>query len=164
MEREITQIEWQEKFIQNAGFNTVDTSWYNLKGMLLEMRDKYVPKMTDSQWKSDGNFPIGHELQQTIKEKSRLHRKWIKSLGSENEKPERQRYIRVRNKVNREIRQHKREYEGNICNQAKDNPKRFWQHIRSNLKTKSGIHPPLKSPTDKNSIKFEDSDKAGKLH
>ena len=41
MEREITQSEWQEEFIRNAGFNTVDTNWYNLKGMLLEMRDMF---------------------------------------------------------------------------------------------------------------------------
>lgn len=160
MGKEITQSEWQGKFIQNAGFNTVDTNWNNLKGMLLEMRDKYVPKMKDSQWKSNGNFPIGHELQQTIKDKSRLHRKWIKSLNSGGENLERQRYVRIRNKVNKQIRQKKRAYEGTICNESKDNPKRFWQHIRSNLKTKSGIHPLLKSPKDTSSIKFKDIDKA----
>ena len=160
IEWEITRGEWQEQFIQNAGFNSVEDNWNNLKEMLLGMRDKYVPKTKSSQWNSDGNFPISNELHQTIKEKDRLHRKWIKALNGENEDLERQRYVRVRNKVNRDIRQMKREHEGNICNESKENPKRFWQHIRSNLKTKSGIHPLLKSPTDKNSIKYEDADKA----
>ena len=50
--------------------------------------------------------------------------------------------------------------ERRICNQSKTNPKRFWKHIRENLKTKTGISPLLKSPIDEKSLKFDDQDKA----
>ena len=54
----------------------------------------------------------------------------------------------------------KREYEINICRQAKENPKRFWKHTRENLKTKTGVYPLLESANDETSLRIEDHEKA----
>ena len=54
----------------------------------------------------------------------------------------------------------KREYERTIWNQTKENPKRFWKHIRDNMKTKTGVYPLLESATDETSLKTEDKEKA----
>ena len=54
----------------------------------------------------------------------------------------------------------KRDYEQKICTQTKENSKRFWKHIRDNLKTKTGVYPLLESATDETSLRIEDKDKA----
>ena len=58
----------------------------------------------------------------------------------------------------------KREYERTIWNQTKENPKRFWKHIRDNMKTKTGVYPLLESTTDETSLKTEDKEKNNKKY
>ena len=68
----------------------------------------------------------------------------------------------IRNKVKRMIMMlwKKKAHKRRICGQSTNNSKRFWKHIRDNLKTKSGIFPLLESANDKRLIKFSDHDKA----
>ena len=54
----------------------------------------------------------------------------------------------------------KRQKEKNIAQQAKCNPKAFWSHIRSKLKTKSGIAPLIAKDNTK---KYTDLEKANIL-
>ena len=58
------------------------------------------------------------------------------------------------------IRQAKRRFEKEIARSAKSNPKAFWSYVRKQLKTKSGVAPLLENPNDKDSLKFDDIDKA----
>ena len=51
-----------------------------------------------------------------IKDKKRLHRRWIKVIETEDETSKRQSCIRTRNKVNSLLVQTKRQYERSICN------------------------------------------------
>ena len=51
----------------------------------------------------------------------------------------RQAYTKARNKVKSMILKSKREFERNIGIQSKSNPKIFWSHVRSKLKTKTGV-------------------------
>ena len=49
----------------------------------------------------------------------------------------------------------KREFEKNIGLQLKSNPKIFWLHVRSKLKTKTGMAPFLQDEKDETSTKFD---------
>ena len=54
-------------------------------------------------------------------------------------------------------------FEKSIADRSKKNPKAFWAHTRRKLKTKSGVAPLLEDVEDKNSLKFNDQDKANIL-
>ncbi|XP_066935011.1 uncharacterized protein [Clytia hemisphaerica] len=49
----------------------------------------------------------------------------------------------------------RRNYEQNICNKAKSNPKVFWSHVRSKMKSASGVSSLLETPKDKSSLRHE---------
>ena len=162
MKRAIDESNWLEGFIQDTNRLDVNESWVMFKNKLHQLRDQHVPqsKVVEPLWKSKGNVPISQQLRQLIKDKKRLHRRWIKSINNENEETDRQNYIRIRNDVKRLMTRTKRDYERKICTQTKENPKRFWKHIRGNLKTKTGVYPLLESATDETSLRTEDKDKA----
>ena len=113
-----------------------------LRDKLIELRNRYVPYRRGKYGK-EGKFAINKELQQDIKEKRRLHLKWIRSIGTNNKERTRANYVRARNLVNKNVTKTKRNLEKEICSQAKRSPKRFWKHIRNSMKTKSGISPLL---------------------
>ena len=81
-------------------------------------------------------------------------------MRSENVESDRRNYIRIRDTVKGMMTRTKREYEINICRQVKENPIRFWKHIRDNLKTKTGVYPLLDSANDKTSLRIEDKQKS----
>ena len=93
----------------------------------LHLQDHHVPqsKAGETPWKSKGNIPISPQLRQLIKDKKRLHRRWIKSINNENEETDRQNFIRVRKDAKRWMTRTQRDYEQRICTQRKENPKRI---------------------------------------
>ena len=117
---------WLESFIQNANHMDINECWLIFKRKLHHLRDQHVPqdKVGEPPWKSKGKVPINYQLRQLIKDKKHLHRRWIKSINSENEESDRHNYIRIRNTVKRIMTRTKREYKINICRQAKENPKK----------------------------------------
>ena len=56
----------------------------------------------------------------------------------------------------------KREFERNIGIQSKSNPKIFWSHVCSKLRTKTGVAS-FTDEKDKTSTKFDDKEKANIL-
>ena len=59
--------------------------------------------------------------------------------------------------------QARRDYEKNICDKSKKKPKIFWSHVRSKLKSSSGVSPLFENPKDKSSLKHDDHEKANIL-
>ena len=57
------------------------------------------------------------------------------------------------------MRQAKRKFESDVADKAKTNPKAFWCHVNSKLKTKVGVSPLLEEENDKKSMKFSDKEK-----
>ena len=142
----------------------MEDSWSLLRNKILVLRDRYVPRKSKKQfWRKKGKFAIDQQLQQAIKDKRRNHRKWIRSINTNAEIKQRKNYIAARNKVKRGMNQARKRLEKRICNVSKENPKSFWKHVRGSLKTKSAVSPLLRSPTDENSVKFLDEDKANIL-
>ena len=54
-------------------------------------------------------------------------------------------------------------FEKGIGEKCRSDPKLFWGHVCSRLKTKSGVAPLLKDVKDKNSAQFDDVEKANIL-
>ena len=69
-------------------------------------------------------------------------------------------YTKARNQVTNVMLQSKRKYESDIALKSKQYRKVFWSHIRSKLKTKTGVSPLLEDVNDKTSIKFSNEEKA----
>ena len=55
---------------------------------------------------------------------------------------------KTRNKVKAMTRKSRKEFERNIDIQSKSNPKIFWSHVRSKLRTKTGVAPLLQDEKD----------------
>ena len=103
-------------------------------------------------------MPINHVLCYAIPNKSKLLRRWIsakKVLNISDAENVQQAYTKARNKFKAMIRKSKREFERNIGIQPKNNPKIFWSHVRSKLKTKTGVPPLLQDEKDETSTKFD---------
>ena len=145
--------------------NDVNSLWNKFKDVLLSLRNRFVPKrMSKNQlWKEKWKAPISEDLQNKIKEKKRLQRKWFNASDQIIRLNFRRQYIIVRNDVKRMLRQEKKDFERKICNQSKENPKVFWSYIRSNLKTKTGVSPLLEDKDDPTSLRVDDRDKANIL-
>ena len=165
MKRNLEVSSWLPNFIQHSNTLTTEECWMEFRDKMDELRNCYVPSKSKGAefWRSKGKVPINSELRRLIKLKKKLHRKWLKSTGKEDEMTARVKHVEIRNEVNKQMSYTKKCYEQSICNQSIENPKRFWRHVRSSLKTKSGIAPLLSSPKDESSIKFEDKDKANIL-
>ena len=95
--------------------------------------------------------------------RNQTHRRWMSAIGPDNKEEARLIYTRARSKVKTLMRQTKIQFESNIALKSKSDPKVFWSHIRTRLKTKTGVAPLLESITDPTSIKFRDQDKANIL-
>ena len=169
MRNDITGTKWREDFANYVAHLAADGSrvekcWKSLKEKVLALRNQYVPKSTSSSgpsWKQKGSFPIGDQERKAITDKNRRHRAWVaRGSPSENKNQERQQYTRARNKVKNLLRKAKRNFEKGIAKQCKTNPKSFWSYTRSKLRTKSGIAPLLSNPENKDSLVFDDKDKA----
>ena len=139
--------------------------WITLKSQLWEMRNRFVPKRNVStiSWKEIGGFPINKELQEAIRNKRATHRNWMSKKNYEDPEIARLNYTKARNRVTKLMRQSKRKYESDIALKSKEHPKVFWSHIRSRLKTKTGISPLLEVDNDKKSTKFSNEEKANIL-
>ena len=137
-------------------------NWQTFKAKLLELRNQFIPikEINCQSWKDKGATPIKKDLQNEIGNKRLLHRLWLRSKRPEEKARNRANYVASRNRVNRMMTQARRSYEKGICNKSKTKPKIFWSHVRSKLKSASGISSLLETPTDKSSLRHEDHEKA----
>ena len=127
---------------------------------------KYKRKTNKSDapsWKSKYQYPLSSETRDALKVKNKLHRKWISSPKTERNPQNWIDYAKARNKVNTLVRKDKRKFEKRIAKEGKVKPKLFWSHARRKLKTKIGVAPLLTDPEDKNSLVFDDKEKANIL-
>ena len=155
----------EAKFMSSGRGKSCEELWFTLKSQLWEMRNRFVPKRNVStiSWKEIGGFPINKELQEAIRNKRATHRNWMAKKNYGDPEIARLNYTKARNRVTKLMRQSKRKYESDIALKSKEHPKVFWSHIRSRLKTKTGISPLLEDVNDKKSTKFSNEEKANIL-
>ena len=167
MRNSLMEDNWTVEYIQKSYNRSCEELWSILKSKLLELRGRFVPKNTTTtspSWKEiGGGFPIDSRLQSAIREKHASHRRWMSALRRNNADSAHRDYAKARNKVKRMMRQCKRRFESDIAKKSKSNPKVFWSHVRSRLKTKEGVAPLREDPKNKDSVKFTDKEKANIL-
>lgn len=165
MQQHLQNTEWSKEIIGEIRQKSVEDMWKIFKGKMLDLRNRFIPvKEIDCQsWKEKGKIPIDKDLRNEIDQKRQLHRLWLRSTCPVEKARNRTNYITSRNRVNRMMTRARRLYERNICDKSKSKPKIFWSHVRSKLKSASGVASLLESPKDKSSLKHEDHEKANIL-
>ena len=160
MRDHMESTQWSKNFTDTES-RTIEDLWTTFKSKILELRDQYVPKTSNScAWKKKGTLPIPKNVQQQIQKKKVAHRKWIYARRGIDEPKRRKEFKTARNKVSAMIRGIKKNIERKIATSAKTNPKAFWSHIRKTLKTKPGIAPLFNNLDGTGPLKFEDKQKA----
>ena len=158
---------WKTKFLQEAKQLTVEEMWASIKGKIGELKNGYVPKTTvkgKPSWTEKGCFPVSSVSLSALREKKKAHRNWIKAVKEGIADEEKHiNYRKASRKVKTLLRKEKRKFEKGIATNAKKNPKSFWAHSRRKLKTKVGISPLRNNPECKDSLKFDDLEKANIL-
>ena len=115
----------------------IDDIWETIKNEIHASMELYVPKTHRKKknrcsptWLEPGCLKI-------IKRKHRLYKRFLASKAGRDYTN----YIETRNRCKRMIKNAKREYEKEVANGSKTNPKKFWRFVQGKLKTKSGISP-----------------------
>ena len=95
---------WTEKFMIQNQSKSVEELWNSFKSEIHEIRNKFVPKQLSriTSWKTKSSVTIYQVLPYTIRNKSKLHRRWISSknvLNVSHVENVRQAYTNSRNKV-----------------------------------------------------------------
>ena len=162
MKTELESSNWMETFMSEGKNKDPETLWSDLKSKIFQLRSSFVPTRTIKtgvDCVNKGSFPIDKPIQQAIKDKHSLHRRWMKGMKRGNPSL-REAYTKSERKVKRLIRQAKRVFEKGLAERSKKNPKELWKYVRNKLRTKSGVSPLLKDVNDPNSLKFDDKEKA----
>lgn len=153
---------WEETFCTASRDKDIEDLWQLFQTKMIGLRNEFVDTRACGKptWKSKGDIPLDQQLRDTIKEKTRLHRRWIKNKDGADRERHRRAYVTVRNTVKSQVRRAKRDFEKDIVDRSKQCPKIFWSYTRSKLKTKSGVSALLQDSFDKMSVMFGDKEKA----
>ena len=159
---------WKDEYSELAKdkSETAEVLWCSLKSKLIELRNQFVPLEKTSKehsWKENGSIPIDKATRESIRQKNIKRRSWMVARNRNDVDVARLQYTKARDKVKRLLRKAKISFEREIAQQSKTNPKAFWSHTRRKLKTKSVVAPLLSNPKDKDSMKFDDAEKANIL-
>ncbi|HSZ24591.1 MAG TPA: reverse transcriptase family protein [Cytophagaceae bacterium] len=126
-------IDWKEKFKSKD----VEEMWVLLKNEIIDKRDKFVPKVPIAK----RTFPkwMTKKIKKSIKRRNRAWRKY--ETGPQYQKLVN--YRKLRNKVNKEIKAGKRNFEVSLAEKIKLQPKAFYSYVRSKTKSKVKVGPLL---------------------
>ena len=134
MREELKKVNWEAVLQEREA--DVNKQWDYIKERILEAANKYIPKRRIKKDRPNRN-QINSEMRQLIKKKHRLWQRYRESNYNDDEKY--RHYCRVRNKVRKATRYQQRCQEKEIADNAKSNPKKFWQYINQRTKTSTGI-------------------------
>ena len=166
MRNALKDDKWEKEFISSVNGKNVEELWNEIKSKFNELKYKFVPntKPRDSSWKKLGDYPIDKKLQDAVRRKHATHRRWMRNKKVDGTAElSRLEYTKARNLVTKLMRQAKRKIESEVAKKAKSNPKAFWSHVNSKLKTRNGISPLLQDEKDKDSMKYSNVEKANIL-
>ena len=153
MREELEQINWNEELGNRE--KDINTQWNFIKGIIKESMEKHIPKR---KIKIDDKKPkcrLDSKMKDLIKRKHRAWQKYSESTYMDKNKL--MMFRRLRNKVRKVARYWQKCQEKEIANEAKTNPKKFWQYVNRRTKTTSGIAD-LETPN--NTLSSKDKKKA----
>ena len=133
LKTELQKVNWRAIFA-NKNIEQMCSSFTNI---LLEAENKWIPKVrkrvngtTNPQW-------MTNEIKVLINRKKKAYTIYKRSKSDEDFN----RYVAVKRHCEKQIRKSKRNLEISISQQAKTNPKKFYQYIRSKKTIKDKIGP-----------------------
>ncbi|CAG2200123.1 unnamed protein product [Mytilus edulis] len=138
-------------------------------------RGTNTPHTLDLILTNEENMVSNLEYQSPLGKKGKIISQWTtidkikrknilsKKITHNNDTEVRKEYNKIRNQVKCRVNKLKREYEKNLSEKAKENPKAIWSYIKSKTKTKEGIGDLHLDPEDTKSDKTEDNSKKAKL-
>ena len=125
LKEEIGHITWDQEL-------AVNDMWVTIKQSIDNAVSRSTPKTCSSGRKGKGW--MDRDTLETVKGKHKAFRKW-KAKNSENYRH----YIKARNRAKAACRRAQKEQERKVANEAKSNPKAFWNYVKSKTKTRTGI-------------------------
>jgi hypothetical protein len=144
--RRLGECDWDRLFADED----VNKAWQIFLEVMQKLMEDYIPKQRSNlNSKTRREFPLPPEIREKIKEKNRLSRKVFKKDGVTKET--RKEYNRCRNKVQKLVKRARKDFERNLANQSKENPKVVWKYINAKAKTRAEIEELHVSPTDRDS-------------
>ena len=132
--RKTLDIRWAEKLEPHR--DDPDKQWTIFTEVLAKAQEAHIPyKDIGQQCKRRRGPPIDKQTYEAAKKKHRAWQRYMETGSTEKYKE----FTRHRNKVRKMTRKLERDLEKSICQDAKSNPKRFWNFIKGKLKTTSGV-------------------------
>ena len=129
--------------------------YHIIMSKLRQAEEQCIPKKRISQRAIKYLVPLDVKTHAKIKRKNRLWKKFLLTKDVQNY----QEFCRLRNQVRRLTRKAQKQYEKDIINQIKQNPKKFWQYAQAKMTTRMGIPNLIKSEHDKYDLTKSDSEK-----
>ena len=155
----LNNINWNEKLDMFKG--DINKQWETFKNIFYEEEKKFVPRKVvyvNGVKNKKLSTPLDKKTLSKIKQKNKLWSKSRKNLASLEEELK---YNKIRNQVRKLTRQGKKLMEKKVAQNAKSNPKVFWNYTKSKLKTQSVIPDIVNPGTEQNPVYTKnDSEKA----
>lgn len=127
----LSNINWA----QLLDCRTVNEKWGRFKEVILDAQCRFIPKVRKSKLKKRSPQWINKAIRKSLREKKMLYKIYKKDSTECN----RAAYCKMRAKVKRELRLAKRLFERQLAEDAKCNPKRFFQYCSRKRKVKEEV-------------------------
>ena len=145
-------INWEKLFSSIAG--DVNEYWENFLSIFNESQENNIPKKCVSNRSRKHKIPLDKKSISQIRRKNRIWKNYAKTWDISTYRE----YCKACNQVRKLTRKAKLEYEKNLANQIKSNPKKFWNYVNSKTKVSSGI-PPLSVTGNESDTEVTDDNK-----
>ena len=126
------ELDWE---LELSKFKTIDEKWNFFKNKVKESVDENIPKKRVGK---NHKFKPGLMNERLLAKIRKKHRAWQRYMETK-EGEKYQEYCKIRNKVKSLVRKAKIDYEKIISENAKSNPKKFWEYTKSKTKVREGI-------------------------
>ncbi|MES9971492.1 MAG: reverse transcriptase family protein, partial [Candidatus Thiodiazotropha sp.] len=124
-------IDWEEKFTEHS----VDEMWAIFVEQYQESVNRHVPKYTPKKGCKPKPLWMTADTLNSIRNKRHA---WSQYRATKRP-ADFERYKRIRNKTNEDIRNAKRNFEKKISKKAKKESKHFWKYVNSKVKSQSNV-------------------------
>ena len=153
MKEELGRRDWGSLADMN-----VEDGWLVVKNTILESMRENIPRRKVSiNKKASKPVWMNNKVKKIVGKKQSFYKRYLKLKTS----IDYEKYVEVRNKCNRIIKQAKRDYEQKLATDCKRNPKYFWKYVQSKINLVSGVSSLNRGD---GSLVIDDKDKADVLN
>ena len=124
--RNYLKLDWEDILKSQNG--DLDKMWCVFRDYLLKGTNLFIPQVKDlTSFKEKWKRPLSKGIRSDIKNKSKLWKKFVKCK----DKLILDEYKKISNRVRKQTREASKEEQMKIAKECKNNPKKFWNYVRS---------------------------------